>query len=77
MINYYISFNHSISIEFDDHDLIFISGGINLEKYEPNDILLCLRWSNQKIEFKEKMSIKRAFHSSIYFDKKNYILLME
>ena len=74
MINYYISFNHSISIEFDDKDLIFISGGINLEKFEPNDILLCLKWSNQKVEFIEKMTIKRAFHSSIYFEGNLYLI---
>ena len=74
MIDYYISFNHSISIEYNDNDLIFISGGINLEKNEPNDILLCLKWSNGKIEFKEKMPIKRAFHSSIYFNGNLYLI---
>jgi hypothetical protein len=74
MKDYYISFNHSVSLEFDDIDLVFISGGINLEKNEPNNILLCIKWSNQKIEFIEKMPIKRAFHSTIFFEGNLYLI---
>jgi hypothetical protein len=35
---------------------------------------MCLRISNYKIEYKIKMPCKRAFHSSIYFKNKIYII---
>ena len=74
IIGNYISFNRSIGINFDDYDLLFISGGIDLNTLQPNDLFMCLRISNYKIEYKIKMPCKRAFHSSIYFKNKIYII---
>ena len=74
IIGNYISFNRSIGINFDDYDLLFISGGIDLNTLQPNDLFMCLRISNYKIEYKLKMPCKRAFHSSIYFKNKIYII---
>ncbi len=70
----YPSLNYSLSIIFDDFDLFFISGGIEFSNYDSSNLLLSFRWSTMKIEFIEKMPKKRAFHSSIYFDNKLYII---
>ena len=68
------SLNHSLSVIFDDFDLFFISGGIEFANYDSSNLLLSFRWSSMKIEFIDKMPQKRAFHSSIYFDNKLYII---
>jgi hypothetical protein len=74
IIGNYISFNRSIGINFDDYDLLFISGGIDLNTLQPSDLFMCLRISNYKIEYKIQMPRKRAFHSSIYFKNKIFII---
>ena len=70
----YLLLNYSLSVIFDDFDLFFISGGIKFENYDSSNLLLSFRWSSMKIEFIDKMPQKRAFHSSIYFDNKLYII---
>jgi hypothetical protein len=67
------------SVEFDDNDLIFITGGRlsgSIFESEPNfsNTFLILRWSNKSIEFNNQMPRKRGFHSSIYFDNKLYVI---
>ena len=73
-LNGFPSLNHSLSVIFDDFDLFFISGGIEFANYDSSNLLLSFRWSSMKIEFIDKMPQKRAFHSSIYFDNKLYII---
>lgn len=59
----------SVSIAFDDTDLIFISGG----KYTPNHFQV-IRWSNSKCEINSKLKLKRSFHTSLYFQSKLYLI---
>ena len=66
------SFNSSSSIAFDDCDLIFISGGVYYNKI--SDMLQIIRWTNAKIEINETIPTKRAYHSSIYFQNKIYLI---
>lgn len=66
------SFNLSSSIAFDDLDLIFISGGIYYNHI--SDMLQIIRWTNGKLETNETIPTKRAYHSSIYFQNKIYLI---
>ena len=62
-------FNNSISIVFDDNDLIFISGGEN-----NFDLFLIVTWSTGKIIHIESMQTKKAYHKTIYFNEKLYLI---
>jgi hypothetical protein len=73
-------FNSSMSIDYDDNDLIFVSGGkvFNSSLFESDftftNNFLVLNWSNRTVELSGQMPRKRAFHSSIFFNGKYYIL---
>ena len=68
-----IILDESISIVYDDFDLLFITGGRD-ENNLPLNLFYCIKWSKFKIQFIEKMPLKRYFHSSIYFNNKLYII---
>ena len=61
-------------IEFDDNDLIFISGGKENTIYYSSDMILIISLSKEKIELEGKLPTRKAFHSSIYFEGKLYLL---
>jgi hypothetical protein len=81
--------NMMMSIEYDDSDLIFITGGKNqsfslnltgIFHTESNDsspysnLFMIIRWSNKTIEVQGQMPRKRAMHSSVFFDNKLYVI---
>ena len=66
--------DESISIVFDDFDLLFITGGNENKNNIPSNLFICIRWSSMKIELNDKMPLKRYHHSSIFFDNKLYII---
>ena len=63
-----------MGLNYDDVDLIFLTGGINLNNNTIYSNLICLRFLTNKLEFKEKLNFNRAFHSSIYFDNKLFLI---
>jgi hypothetical protein len=74
--------NSSMGIEFDDSDLIFLTGGklfsgvfgdLTQENYASTQFLI-IRWSNKTIEIQGQMPRKRSFHSSLYFNNKLYLI---
>jgi hypothetical protein len=83
-----IKLNVSINIDHDGSDIIFLSGGkvsnsMNFFKGEESfgnlsgqitSMFLILRWSTKAIEFNGQLLRKRAFHSSLYFNNKLYIV---
>ena len=58
-----------MSIVYDDNDLIFISGG----EYNYN-LFIILTWSTGNIFHIEYMQTKKAFHKTIYFNDKLYLI---
>jgi hypothetical protein len=70
----YSNLNYSMGLNFDDIDLIYLTGGINLNNNKIYSNLICLRFYSNKLEFKEKLNFNRAFHSSIYFDNKLFLI---
>ena len=64
-----MKFNELISIEQDDNELIFISGGdINSNKF------LIYNWKKNIIEYADNMKLKTIFHKNIYFKGKLYFI---
>ena len=64
-----IKFNELISIEQDDNELIFISGGdINSNKF------IIYNWKKDTIEYNEYMESKIIFHKNIYLKEKLYFI---
>ena len=51
-----------MSIDHDDNDLIFISGGIEKSEYNCNDIFLILKNSKKSIEYNGNLQERKAFH---------------
>ena len=68
------NFNDSMSIDFNDDDLIFISGGIEKSKYNCSNKFIILKWSTEKIEYNGTLPNRKANHSSIYFENKLYLI---
>ena len=70
----------SQSIEFDDNDKIFITGGkyeggfFSSEEFIYSNLFIVLRWSTKSIELSIQMPRKSAYHSSLYFLGKLYII---
>ena len=62
-------FNNSISIVYDDNDLIFISGGEN--QY---NLFIIVTWSSGTIIHLEFMQTKKAYHKTIYYNEKLYLI---
>lgn len=83
-----IKLNVSINIDHDGSDLIFLSGGkvnnsMNFFKGDESfgnlsgqitALFLILRWSTKAIELNGQLLRKRAWHSSLYFNNKLYIV---
>ena len=66
--------NNSMCIEFNDINLIFISGGHEYSKDENSDIFIIINLTKEEIELESKLPMKKSFHSNIYLDKKLYII---
>jgi hypothetical protein len=62
-------FNNSVSIVYDDNDLIFISGGEN--NY---NLFIIVSWSTSKIIHAEYLKTKKAYHKTIYFNDNLYLI---
>ena len=82
-----IKLNVSINIDHDGSDFIFLSGGkinssmnfFNNETFgdlngQITDLFLIIRWSNKAIELNSQMLRKRAWHSSMFYNNKLYIV---
>jgi len=73
-------FSSSQSIEFDDSDYIFITGGkvntgfFSIEDPGYSNQFQILKWSNAKVDASGQMPRKKAFHASLYFNAKLYII---
>ena len=68
------NFNNSMCIEYDDKDLIFISGGKEDTEYYSSDMILIISLSKEIIELDGKLPTRKSFHSNIYFEGKLYLL---
>ena len=68
------SLDKSMSIDFDDNDLIFISGGKEDSQYNCSNIFLILKWSKETIEYNGTLPGRKAFHSTLYYDNKLYLI---
>ena len=68
------NFDNSMSIDFNDDDLIFITGGVEKSKYNCSNKFIILKWSTEKIEYKGNIPNRKAYHSTIYFDNKLYLI---
>ena len=67
-------FNDSMSIDFNDDDLIFISGGKENSDFNCSNKFIILKWSIENIEYNGTLPNRKAYHSSLYFDNKVYII---
>ena len=70
----YPNFKNSMCIEYDDKDLIFISGGEESSKYYSSDRFIIISLSNEKIELEGILPTRKSFHSNIYLEGKLYFL---
>ena len=68
------NFNDSMSISFNDDDLIFITGGKAKSKFIYSNKFIILKWSTEKIEYNDSLPERKAYHSTIYFDNKLYLI---
>jgi hypothetical protein len=68
------SFDDSISIDFNDDDLIFLSGGKEKSKFNFNNKFLILKWSMEKIEYNGTLPERKAYHSTIFFNNNLYLI---
>ena len=68
------SLDKSMSIDFDDNDLIFISGGKEDSPYYCSNIFLILKWSIETIEYNGTLPGRKAFHSTLYYDNKLFLI---
>lgn len=67
-------FNNSLSIAFDDKDLIFISGGKDIPNENTTKFFLILSWNSSKIIENKQLPSPRANHSSLYHKGFLYII---
>ena len=68
------SFDDSISIDFNDDDLIFLSGGKEKSKFNFSNKFLILKWSMEKIEYNGTLPERKAYHSTIFFNNNLYLI---
>ena len=66
--------NNSMCIEFNDRNLIFLSGGHKYIENESTDNFLIINIEKENIEIDTKMPSKKSFHSNIFLDEKLYII---
>lgn len=70
----------NMSVEFDDNDLIFLTGGkiSNSGLFSGEDtfsnLFLILRWTSRQVELQSQMPRTRANHSSVFFNSKLYVI---
>ena len=64
----------SISIEFNDDDLIFITGGKEKTKYNCSNKFIILKWSTEKIEYDGTLPQRRAYHTTLYFNNNLFLI---
>ena len=74
ILNEYQNFDKSMSIDFDDNDLIFISGGIEKSQYNCSNNFLILKWSTENIEYNGTLPERKSYHSTLYYDNKLYLI---
>ena len=68
------AFNNSMCIEYDDKDLIFLSGGeTNINNYR-SDTFIIINIEKENIEFEGNLPSKKSFHSNIFFNEKLYLI---
>ena len=68
-------FNKSMSIDFDDIDLIFITGGYeDIEDTLCSNLFVILKWSTETIHYTGTLPERKAYHSSLYHDNNLYII---
>ena len=68
------NFKNSMCIEYDDKDLVFISGGEENSKYYSSDRFIIISLSNEKIELEGILPTRKSFHSNIYLEGKLFFL---
>jgi hypothetical protein len=62
-----------MSIDHDDNDLIFISGGIEKSEYNCNDIFLILKNSKKSIEYNGNLQERKIISFKLCIMIINYI----
>ena len=74
ILTQYQYLDNSISIDFDDNDSIFISGGIEKSKNNYSNTFLILKWSKESIEYSGTLPQRKAYHSTLYYDNNLYLI---
>ena len=74
ILTQYQYLDNSMSIDHDDNDLIFISGGIEKSEYNCSNIFLILKSSKKSIEYNGTLQERKAYHSTLYYDNKLYLI---
>ena len=74
ILTQYQYLDNSMSIDHDDNDLIFISGGIEKSEYNCSNIFLILKSSKKTIEYNGTLQERKAYHSTLYYDNKLYLI---
>ena len=63
-----------MSIEYNDDDLIFITGGKEKTKYNCSNKFIILKWSSEKIEYNGTIPERKMYHSTMYFNNNLYLI---
>ena len=74
ILTQYQYLDNSMSIDHDDNDLIFISGGLEKSEYNCSNIFLILNSSKKTIEYDGTLQERKAYHSTLYHDNKLYLI---
>ena len=74
ILTQYQYLDNSISIDYDDNDSIFISGGLEKSKYNCSNAFLILKWSKESIEYSDTLPERKAYHSILYYDNNLYLI---
>ena len=74
VLNIKENFDDSMSIEYNDDDLIFITGGKEKTKYNCSNKFIILKWSSEKIEYNGIIPERKMYHSTIYFNNNLYLI---
>ncbi len=74
ILTQYQYLDNSISIDYDDNDSIFISGGVEKSKYNCSNVFLILKWSKENIEYSGTLPERKAYHSTLYYNNNLYLI---
>ena len=74
VLNIKENLDDSMSIEYNDDDLIFITGGKEKTKYNCSNKFIILKWSSEKIEYNGIIPERKMYHSTIYFNNNLYLI---